>query len=104
MHLGDTMANLNVTYSDMTDAAGRLSSGKEELITKLADLQTLVNNLVGSGFVTDSASGAFQTSYDAFTQGTTLAVNGIDGMSQFLTAAADALGNTDTELGNAIRG
>ncbi|WP_255452967.1 hypothetical protein [Cryobacterium sp. TMS1-20-1] len=33
-----------------------------------------------------------------------VAVNGLDGMSQFLTAAADALGNADTELGNAIRG
>ena len=32
-----------------------------------------------------------------------VAVNGRDGMSQFLTAA-DALGNADTELGNAIRG
>ncbi|SDO18714.1 Uncharacterized conserved protein YukE [Cryobacterium flavum] len=98
------MANLNVTYSDMTDAAGRLTSGKDDVITKLGELQTLVNNLVGSGFVTDSASGAFQTAYDAFTQGTTLAVNGLDGMSQFLSAAADALSNADTELGNAIRG
>ena len=98
------MANLNVTYSDMTDAAGRLSSGKEDLITKLTELQTLVYNRVGCRFVTDSASGAFQTAYDSFTQGTTLAVNGLDSMSQFLTAAADALGNADTELGNAIRG
>ncbi|WP_233194867.1 MULTISPECIES: hypothetical protein [unclassified Cryobacterium] len=31
-------------------------------------------------------------------------LDGLDGMSQFLTAAADALGNADTELGNAIRG
>ena len=73
-------------------------------MSKLTELQTLANNLVGSGFVTDSASGAFQTSYDNFTQGTTQAVTGLDGMSQFLTAAADALSNVDTELGNAIRG
>ena len=73
-------------------------------MSKLTELQTLANNLVGSGFVTDSASGAFQTSYDNFTQGTTQAVTGLDGMSQFLTAAADTLSNVDTELGNAIRG
>ena len=98
------MANMNVTYSEMTDAAGRLITGKDDLVSKLSELQTLVNNLVGSGFVTDSASGAFQTSYDNFTQGTTQAVTGLDGMSQFLTAAADTLSNVDTELGNAIRG
>ncbi|WP_255455269.1 MULTISPECIES: hypothetical protein [Cryobacterium] len=31
-----------------------------------------------------------------------VAVDGLDGMSQFFTA--DARGNADTELGNAIRG
>ncbi|MBH0008870.1 WXG100 family type VII secretion target [Salinibacterium sp. UTAS2018] len=98
------MANMNVTYSEMTDAAGRLISGKDELITKLTELQTLVNGLVESGFVTDSASGAFQVSYETFTQGTTQAVTGLDGMSTFLTTAADQLSQVDTELGNAIRG
>jgi len=98
------MANLNVTYTEMTDAAGQLQTGKEDLITRLTTLQTLVNGLVESGFVTDSASGAFQVSYDTFTQGVTQAVTGLDGMSGFLTSAADALANVDTELGNAIRG
>lgn len=98
------MANVNVTYSEMTDAASRLITGKDDLISKLTELQTLVNNLVGQGFVTDSASGAFQTSYDSFTQGTTQAVSGLEGMSQFLISAAEALQNVDTELGNAIRG
>lgn len=96
------MANMNVTYSEMTDAAGKLITGKDDLITKLTELQTLVNNLVGSGFVTDNASGAFQTSYDTFNQGVTNAVTGLDGMSQFLTSAADALGNVDSELAKSL--
>lgn len=96
------MANMNVTYSEMTDAAGKLITGKDDLVTKLTELQTLVNNLVGAGFVTDNASGAFQTSYDTFTQGVTNAVTGLDGMSQFLTSAADALGNVDSELAKSL--
>ena len=98
------MANMNVTYSEMTDAATRLTTGKEDLVSKLSELQTQVNSLVQSGFVTDQASGAFQTSYDQFTKGTTEAVNGLEGMSQFLTAAADALGNVDSELAKGISG
>ena len=65
--------------------------------------QTLVGDLVASGFVTDAASGAFNDSYTQFTTGATQMVGGIQGLSDFLNAAADALGNTDSELANAIR-
>ncbi|MHA7985457.1 WXG100 family type VII secretion target [Rathayibacter sp. CAU 1779] len=98
------MANLNVTYGEMTDAANRLNSGKDDIIAKLHELQSLVNNLVQGGFVTDSASGAFHSSYEQFTKGTTDAVNGLDGMSQFLTKAADALQNVDQQLAKGIGG
>lgn len=98
------MANVNVTYADMTDAASRLTIGKDDLITKLTELQSLVNNLVGSGFVTDTASGAFQTAYETFTTGATQAVTGLDGMSTFLTTAADTLQQVDTQLGSSIGG
>ncbi|MCU1423423.1 MAG: family type secretion target [Microbacteriaceae bacterium] len=98
------MANLNVSYSDMTDAAGKLAAGKEELTTKLNELQTLVGNLVSGGFVTDAASGAFHDSYTQFTTGTKSAVDGLDGMSQYLTKAAQALQDTDTQLAQAIKG
>ncbi len=98
------MANMNVTYGEMTDAANRLITGKDDITAKLHELQTLVNNLVQGGFVTDAASGAFQTSYEQFTKGTTDAVAGLDGMSQFLTKAADALQNVDSELAKGIGG
>ncbi|WP_353987288.1 WXG100 family type VII secretion target [Ruicaihuangia caeni] len=98
------MANMNVTYSEMNDAAGRLTTGKEELTSKLNELQVLINNLVNAGFVTDAASGAFQSSYEQFTKGATETVSGLDGMSQFLIKAAEALKNVDEELGRAISG
>ncbi len=98
------MANVNVTFSDMKTAASQLITGKGELEDKLNQLQRLVQDLVSSGFVTDSASGAFNDSYTQFTQGATQAVGGIQGLSDYLNAAADALQNTDSELANAIRG
>ena len=98
------MANMNVTYGEMTDAANRLISGKDDITAKLHELQALVNNLVNGGFVTDTASGAFHTSYEQFTKGTTDAVNGLDGMSQFLTKAADTLQNVDQQLAKGIGG
>ena len=94
------MANMNVTYGEMTDAANRLIAGQDDITAKLHELQNLVNGR----FVTDQASGAFHTSYEQFTKGTTEAVNGLDGMSQFLTKAADALQNVDSELAKGIGG
>jgi WXG100 family type VII secretion target len=98
------MANMNVTYSDMTDAAKRLDTGKADIISKLNELKALVGQLVGSGFVTDAASGAFNTSYEQFDKGTQQAVNGLDGMSQFLNKAAGAMQNVDDELAMGIGG
>lgn len=98
------MANMNVTYADMTQAAGRLNAGKDDIVQKLNELQSLVNNLVNSGFVTDTASGAFHESYQKFTTGTTQAVSGLDGMSQFLNRAADTLQNVDSQLAQGISG
>ena len=59
---------------------------------------------MSSGFVTDAASGAFHDSYTQFTTGATQAVSGIQGLSDYLNKAADALQNTDQELANAIKG
>ena len=98
------MANMNLTYSEMTDAANCLTSGKEDITSKLQQLQSLVGQLVGGGFVTDAASGALHTSYEQFTKGTTEAANGLDGMSQFLTKTASALENVDSELAKDIGG
>jgi WXG100 family type VII secretion target len=97
------MANINVTYGDMKSAAGQLITGKGALEDKLNELQRLVGDLVASGFVTDAASGAFHESYTQFTTGATQMVGGLQGLSDFLNAAADALGDTDTQLASAIR-
>jgi len=96
------MANLNVTYADIEDAASRLVHGKEELTSQLSSLQHLIAALVSGGFVTDAASGAFQSTFDRFTHGATQTVSALDGLSQFLARAAEALRQTDEGLATAI--
>jgi WXG100 family type VII secretion target len=98
------MANLNVTYDELNQAATRLGAGKDDLTAKLNELQSLVHQLTASGFQTDQASGAFRDSYDQFTKGTTQAVDGLDGMQTFLTKAAQALQNVDQSLAQGIGG
>ncbi|MCU1513186.1 MAG: family type secretion target [Microbacteriaceae bacterium] len=98
------MANLNVTYDDLRDAAQRLLAGKDDLHQKLAELSNLVNNLTSSGFQAEQSSAAYRDSFDQFKTGTTQAIDGLDGLSKFLVSAADALQQTDEGLASAIKG
>ena len=98
------MANLNVTYDQMRDAAGRLIAGKEEITSKLPELNQMIDNLVASGYVTDQSSRAFDETFDKFIMNTKGAVDALDGLSQFLIKAADAMEQTDTGLAGSIRG
>jgi WXG100 family type VII secretion target len=96
------MPNLNVTYGDMRDSATRLNNGEQDIETKLRELKTLVDGLVSGGYVTDQSSVAFGSSYQDFNEGATKTIQGLEGMSQYLTAAADALEQTDSELAKAL--
>jgi len=92
------MANMNVTYDEMTQAAGRLTTGKDEITQKLNDLKNYIGQLVSSGFVTDSASVRFNETYTQFTTASTQTIGALEGLAQYLRQAADALQKTDQQL------
>jgi len=96
------MPNLNVTYTDMRDAATRLTNGEHDIESKLRELKTLVDGLISGGYVTDKSSVAFGSSYEEFNEGATKTIQGLEGMGQYLTAAAEALESTDAELAKAL--
>ena len=97
------MANVNVTYQEMTAAGDRLKAGREEIEGMLSQLKRLVDDLVSGGYVTDSSSKAFQSSYDEFNTGATKTIEGLNGMADYLKAAADTFENADRELANALK-
>ncbi|GEN80487.1 WXG100 family type VII secretion target [Actinotalea fermentans] len=98
------MANINVTYQDLEDAAGRLQNGQSELTNKLDELKAFIDSLVSGGFVTEQASVAFQEKYGEFTSGATQVVGSLEGLSSFLRQTANVMRDTDTGLAQAIRG
>lgn len=96
------MANMNVTYADMEAASKQLKNGQADIESRLAELKGLVDNLVSSGYVTDASSKAFEASYTEFNDGIRKTVEGLDGMSQYLTSAADAIRSTDEQLAKGL--
>ncbi|QYH35709.1 WXG100 family type VII secretion target [Salinibacterium sp. M195] len=98
------MANLNVTYDDLRNASQRLRTGQEELNSKLTELSGIVSDLTSNGFQAEASSAAYRDSFEKFTSGTRSAIDGLEGLSQFLVSAADQLQQTDEGLAAAIRG
>jgi WXG100 family type VII secretion target len=98
------VANVNVTYAEMQSAANQLRSGEAQIEGDLAKLKKLVDSLVAGGYVTDTSSKQFESSYTEFNTGATKMIQGLNGMGQFLDAAAKAFHETDTQLASALKG
>ncbi len=97
------MPNVNVTYAEMQGAATQLTSGEHQIKGDLTKLQTMINQLVQGGYVTDTSSKQFEQSYTEFTQGANKMMEGLNGMAQYLNAAAKAFHETDTQLAAALK-
>jgi WXG100 family type VII secretion target len=97
------MSNVNVTYQEMRDAANRLTSGKEDILSQLTQLKNMVNSLVNGGYVTDASSKQFEQSYNEFNDGAQKMAEGLEGMGKYLSAAADTFNQADDELAKALR-
>ena len=98
------MASINVTYGAMESEASALMNGKTEIESSLTGLANRINNLVSEGFVTDSASGAFQAMYQEYTQNAQRTIASLEQISQTLRQMANAMQETDQQLAQSIRG
>jgi len=96
------MANLNVTYGEMQNEAAGLRNGQQQIIDNLNALRNRINGLVTNGFVTDSASGAFQQMYESFNNGATQTINALEQIAATLENMARTLQETDQALARSI--
>jgi len=97
------MANVSVTFDDIRTQATQLRHGQRAIEDQLSQLKSQIDTLVGSGFVTDRSSKAFDSAYGEFTSGASKTIQAIEGMAGFLEGAADALQSTDEQLASSLR-
>ena len=96
------MANVNVNYGEMQQQATRLLAAQQDISGRLHSLQSEIETLVSTGFVTDSASGQFATAYHSFHGGAQQAMEGLAGMARYLDQAVEAYAAIDTDLSRAL--
>lgn len=98
-----TMANISASYEEMRQQAQALRNTRDQITQELQRARMQVDNLVSSGFVTDSASGAFQTSYQEFTTSATKTIDALTTISQNLDQVVRTLEETDKSLASQLR-
>ncbi|WP_280727300.1 WXG100 family type VII secretion target [Kitasatospora sp. MAA4] len=99
---GHTMANLNVTYQEMSDAATTMSNNKADIDDKLNQCRTIVDNLTTNGFVTEQASGKFDEVHTEFNTSATQAMETLAQLSDWLNKAVAAMRDMDTQLSSSL--
>jgi WXG100 family type VII secretion target len=95
--------DVNVSYDHLETVAKSLVTGQGEIETQLLNLKKQVDELVNSGFVTDQSSKAFESSYAEFNDGITKTVNGLEGLSGFLSKAASTFRDSDQGLAQGLK-
>ncbi|ROT33430.1 WXG100 family type VII secretion target [Micromonospora sp. HM5-17] len=96
------MANLNITYSEMSDSATRMRNNKNEIDARLTECKSIVDNLTTSGFVTDQASGRFEEVHTEFVNAANELMENLSLLSEWLDKAVDALREMDSQLAGSL--
>jgi WXG100 family type VII secretion target len=98
------MPNVQVDYQQLQTSASQLATAQQDIEGSLGRLKSMIDNLVASGFVTDQASGKFQTSYDQWNTGARNVMAGLEGMSGFLRQAIAQHQQLDSQLSQSTGG
>jgi WXG100 family type VII secretion target len=96
------MANLNVTYQEMSDSATKMRNDKADIDAKLTECKSIVDNLTNNGFVTEQASGKFDEVHTDFINSANQAMETLDQLSQWLDKAVQAMQDMDTQLAGSL--
>ncbi|WP_433833580.1 WXG100 family type VII secretion target [Actinoplanes sp. CA-015351] len=99
---GRPMANLNITYTEMSDSATRMRNNKNDIDARLTECKSIVDNLTASGFVTDQASGKFDEVHTEFVTSANQVMETLEQLSSWLDKAVDAMRDMDTQLANSL--
>jgi WXG100 family type VII secretion target len=98
------MSNISVNYAQLQATSSQIAKGRDAIFSELDQLKAKIDELVSSGFVTDSASKTFQNSYHRFANGARTTIQGLDEVIRFLRVAEQTMRDTDAKIAQALAG
>jgi uncharacterized protein YukE len=99
------MANpYGYTPEDMSRVGNQLVSIKGEIGEKIAAAQAAVNGLIGSGFTTAAASGAYSDQFQELSNGLAQVNDNMEPLGEFLVQYAESVVSMDDQFSSSLRG
>lgn len=92
------MANLHVSYEEMTQKAMELRRAQEQIKSELTIMAGKISALVSSGFVTDKASVKFHANYEQFNRSANSTIDALDQIAHTLEQTAATLQQADSDI------
>jgi len=92
------MADFGASYAEMEAMTGKLTDAQEDIQGQLDTLKAAVDDLLGSDFKTQHASGKFGEGYGELTTGLKTAVEGLGDMGEALKGMMTAIQELDEKL------
>jgi len=89
---------------EMKSVGDNLIKIKGEIGEKIAAAKSAVDGLIGTGFTTQAASGAYSEQFLDLSKALDSVNANLDPLGNFLKQYADTVINTDNEFGSALRG
>lgn len=96
--------NIRVSFDELHAQATRLEAGREQITQVLGQLQSQIQQLVQSGYVTDRSSVAYRSAYEQFNHGAVQTLSGLEGLAHYLHQAAATLAEVDQQLAARLAG
>jgi uncharacterized protein YukE len=92
----------NYTTDDMRSTGNQLLSIKNSVGEQIAAAQQAITNLIGSGFATEAASGAYQDQFNQLNTSLTDLNNSLEPMGNFLIQYAQSVEDMDNQMASAM--
>ena len=89
---------VHVKHDDLTAQAQRLGKDKNELEAKLQEIQSQIQQLISSGFVTDSASASFGEAHERWNTAAKATISELENMAAYLGKASAAFADVDKQF------
>ncbi|MFJ3233691.1 WXG100 family type VII secretion target [Streptomyces sp. NPDC086787] len=93
---------INIDPAEIEQAASWLRSQKELMQQSLQEADSKMGDVVAAAYSTPGSETKFKPYWEEYNTGTRNAIEGLEGVSQFLAAVADAFVSTDDQTAGSI--
>ncbi|GFE38797.1 WXG100 family type VII secretion target [Streptomyces sioyaensis] len=94
--------NIQISPDEMREASTWLQNQKELMQQSLHEANTKMDEMVEAAYATPGSESKFRPYWEEYKNGTEKAIEGLQGVSEFIKQVADAFVDTDDQTSGSI--